>query len=129
MSFYEDLSPYVYDHYIQKPGSREAVNVGWLDLAMPFSHGIVESDIVHKIGTLCARPVNRMRGYYGCPIHQECPVEEAYLGDGVLRPLGDAEIHVEGVEKTYCSPPLIYHYIVRHLYLPPKEFLDAVKLI
>jgi hypothetical protein len=45
-----------------------------------------------------------------------------------MRQLGNGEIHVSagGIYWTYSAPTLIYHYILRHQYLPPKEFLDAV---
>jgi hypothetical protein len=41
--------------------------------------------------------------------------------------LGDAEIRVPGEGKAYACPTLIYHYIVKHGYLPPDEFLEAVR--
>jgi hypothetical protein len=56
-------------------------------------------------------------------------VREDVLGDGVERLLGTAEIHVSGggiYWMMYAAPTLIYHYILRHDYLSPQEFLDAV---
>ena len=121
MGYYPDLSPYVY-----MPGFPGLVNVGWLDLNHPFSQGTVEPNVVSRIGELCRYPVNLMRGYHACSKCAEFPVREAYFGDGELRPLGDGEIRVRGISRTYSSPTLIYHYILRDSYLPPKEFLDAV---
>jgi hypothetical protein len=42
--------------------------------------------------------------------------------------LGSAEIQVAGKgDRIYVAPDLIYHYIAVHQYLPPAEFLDAVR--
>src|SRR5438270_7016860 len=119
MSFFEDLSPYTYHSYVHSPDNKSIVNVGWLDLNRSFSQGIVEPAIVAHIGKLCRRPVNLMRGFHGCQACPEYPIKEAYLGDGELRSLGNGEIRIEGPERTYSSPTLIYHYILRHKYLPP----------
>lgn len=43
--------------------------------------------------------------------------------------LGDAEIDVTGHDKVYVCPTLIYHYILRHGYRPPAEFLEAVRAL
>ena len=33
---------------------------------------------------------------------------------------------VRGAAHTYVAPNLIYHYVTRHWYRPPKGFVDAV---
>lgn len=43
--------------------------------------------------------------------------------------LGDGEIDVAGSDKVYACPTLIYHYILRHGYRPPAEFVDAVRAL
>jgi hypothetical protein len=122
MPYYPDLSPYVFR--LNCPG---LINIGWLDLNRAFTKGFVEPTITAEIGRLCSRPVNLTRGYQVCC--GQMPVMEAYLGDGVPRSLGNGEIHVSGgsIYWEYAAPTLIYHYITRHEYLPPQEFLDAVK--
>ena len=132
MAYYPDLSPYTYTD-----GQAGLVNVGWLARDKPFPKGIVNPGIVTKIGDLCKTPTNLMRGFHTCPWCEEpqgkfrlpTPTEEDYLEDGQLRMLGNGEIHVAagGIYWTYAAPTLIYHYILRHQYLPPKEFLDAVE--
>ena len=37
------------------------------------------------------------------------------------------EIRVFNNDKTYAAPTMIYHYIKYHGYIPPKEFILAVK--
>jgi hypothetical protein len=40
--------------------------------------------------------------------------------------LGSAEVRVVGAGVTHAAPDLIYHYVVRHEYRPPEEFIRAV---
>jgi hypothetical protein len=126
MSYFPDLSPY--DYCDNVPG---LINIGWLDRAKPFPTGTVDTRIITKIGELCKSPQNLLRGFHRCPWCDEWPVQEAYIGDGQLLPLGNGEIRVNagGIYWTYAAPTLIYHYILRHRYLPPMEFLDAVELL
>jgi len=42
--------------------------------------------------------------------------------------LGSAEIRVQGIDgAVYAAPNLIYHYMANHNYLPPEEFLGAIR--
>jgi hypothetical protein len=126
MAYYPDLSPYTYSGVV--PG---LINIGWLGGGKPFLKGLVERRTLAKIGRLCGSPSNLTRGFHVCPWCDERPTKEDFLGDGQLRMLGNGEIHVSagGIHWVYSAPTLIYHYIVRHRYLPPKEFLDAVELL
>ncbi len=47
------------------------------------------------------------------------------LGNKEAR-LGSAEIRVVYEGKTYAAPNMIYHYVVKHHYRPPDEFIQAV---
>jgi hypothetical protein len=41
--------------------------------------------------------------------------------------VGSRVIHLPGREdKFYVAPNLVFHYVTRHFYRPPNEFLDAV---
>jgi hypothetical protein len=41
--------------------------------------------------------------------------------------LGDAEVRVTGRDgKVYAAPNLLYHYIEKHGYKPPDEFVEAL---
>lgn len=77
-------------------------------------------------------PVYLMRGAHYCEF---CP-PPLYRKNGdsfvpkMVRdgPKGNGEIHV--VDKSgvfYIAPTLIAHYINTHHYMPPTEFIDAVK--
>jgi len=128
MSYYEDLSPYRYHHF--KPDDSH-VNIGWLEWEYPFNQGQVDPAIISKIGELCKRPVNLMRGYQRC---RECSpanvmIEEPIGTNREMVTLGNGEIRVAGQDKIYVCPTLIYHYMHRHSYQPPQEFLDAVQAL
>jgi len=48
----------------------------------------------------------------------------------IMGVVGSAEIRVKGDNGIeYACPDLIYHYIRKHRYLPPQEFLDAMTSI
>jgi hypothetical protein len=124
MPYFEDLTEYIYT----KNSGTGLVNVGWLDSVHPFNRGEVDQEIVLRIADLCRNPVNRMRGFHRCEMCKECPVREPVGENGQVVTLGDAEIHIQGRHTVYVCPTLIYHYIVRHKYRPPEEFVDAVRL-
>jgi len=125
MAYFPDLSPYEYSS--GRPG---LINVGWLCRSKPFPKGAVGPRILAKIGELCASPSHLTRGFHLCP-WCETEAEEDYRGDGQFLHLGNGEIHVSagGIYWAYAAPTLIYHYILVHQYLPPREFLDAVQRI
>jgi hypothetical protein len=124
MPYYEDLTEYVYS----KRSEIDAVNVGWLDSNHEFRKGQVDADILLKIGECCKNPLNRKRGYQHCVFCKDHPVRELIGASRELTNLGDAEICIRSAQKAYVCPTLIYHYIAKHGYKPPDEFLDAVKL-
>lgn len=113
---------------MSRPNRREEglVNIGWLDLKKPFRQGYVDPVLALRIGELCKTPVNRTRGFHGCGLCTEYPIRETIGSCGDPVRLGDAEIRVAGKGKTYVCPTLIYHYIVKHRYKPPGEFLSAI---
>jgi hypothetical protein len=123
MAYFPDLSAYEFFS-----GRAGLINIGRLSRSEPFPKGAVEPRILAKVGQLCGSPFHLTRGFHLCP-WCETWVQEDYLGDGRLRHLGNGEIHVSAgaFHWTYAAPTLIYHYILRHNYLPPREFLDAVE--
>lgn len=127
MTYFEDLSHYTYHVFARTENGLPLVNVGWLDLRLPYRQGQVDPTIAHKIGELCQNPVNQTRGFHNCQLCREYPVKETLAGQ--KWGLGSAEVHIVGDGKVYAAPTLIYHYIVRHNYLPPEEFLVAVAKI
>jgi hypothetical protein len=123
MTYFEDLTAYSYSHFPRH--DTWLVNIGWLDVNHPFPHGEVDPSIVEKIRKLCKAPVNQTRGLHKCPMCSQFSIWELISGETVT--LGSAEIHVPGKGVTYACPTLIYHYIAKHGYLPPEEFLETVR--
>lgn len=117
MTYYADLTKYTYARWTGEP---EALNVGWLDEAVPFQTGKVPQTAIDKLSVLCSRPVRLMRGLHSC---QFC-----HPGSGRRKPDGNGEIRVIGRDSVvYASPALLHHYVSEHNYLPPDEFLAALK--
>ncbi|WP_456294137.1 DUF7919 family protein [Streptomyces lydicus] len=124
MTYYSDLSNYSY----LEP-SELALNVGWLSIKHPFfRRGKAGGDFLEKIQLLSLSPVNRSRGYHACEFcfferHREITFE--IHGKGMR--LGSAELWIPSKGSfKYAAPNLISHYISRHSYLPPQEFIEAV---
>lgn len=125
--YYPDLSPLVRaGHHVRA--------VGWLDAQHGFERGVFEQELFAKLARLSAKPQNKTRGYYPCPFCADS-FSGGYLRgvpielDGRTVHLGSAEIHVIGNGVVYAAPDLIVHYVDRHGYLPPREFLDAVAAV
>jgi len=133
LTYFADLSPYGY-RFVQPNFNEKLLNVGWLDPSVPFSKGIVEHEVIARLFRLCEKPMNRCRGYHFCPYGSlespaspcSCPVR-ATLGPWTLI-VGDGEIRVPGKNGVvYAAPTLICHYVQRHSYCPPAEFLEALR--
>lgn len=119
---YPDLSPYGYLGHAE----ANVFNVGWLDGAHPFPTGGVPQKDLETLLDLTRKPVNRTRGWHRCEICGAAPPIIVGQGERAVR-LGDAEIRAVGCDgRTYAAPNLIYHYVERHHYRPPDEFLKAL---
>ncbi|MGW5722212.1 DUF7919 family protein [Amycolatopsis sp. NPDC003865] len=132
MSTYEDLTPYEYF-----PGDEGIVlNVGWLGRDSSFTVGEAAPALVSALVTLAAfHPVNRARGYHLCELcgprtgpgdfePETVPFEFAERGQVTL---GSAELRVPGPYGVrYAAPDLVVHYVDRHGYRPPDDFVRSV---
>ncbi len=116
MTYYPDLSPYVY--LWPEP---DTVNVGWLAQGHPFPTGATTPELRARLALFCAPEhlVNQTRGFHVC---QWCSA----IQQTEQRIIGSAEIRVVGPRRVYAAPELICHYVVAHDYLPPAEFITAV---
>ncbi len=104
------------------------VNVGWLGRDQPFSTGDVPEDLRTALLELARDPKNIMRGLHDCELCGEespimVPFPRARRGRVAL---GTGEIHVEQDGTIYSAPTLIIHYVDKHHYRPPEDFLQAV---
>jgi len=125
--YFPDLSAYEYFK-----GRPHALNVGWLDPAHAFMQGDVPDGFVQRLRAVARRPVNQTRGFYVCPFCDfgstaGADTAERYRRWREAEALSSAEIRVVGRDGTaYAAPILICHYVEKHGYRPPPEFVQAV---
>jgi len=117
--YWADLAPYRSEEYAAI-GTKA---IGWLSAEYPFNQGETSPDFKDTLRLFCSQPIMRMRGFHACEL---CPSSSHDMRqeDGLW--LGDAEIRVFYQEQIYAAPDLIYHYVLKHNYRPPDEFINAV---
>jgi len=128
--YFRDMSNYSF--YLEKP-IDVVWNIGWLEDGKEYSKGVVDTGILFKLASMLVSTgaidvhVNRMRGLDPCAL-SECDTPEAFH-EGKSIQLGASEIWVPSTKKGeyFASPSLVYHYMQKHDYLPPKEFLEAIR--
>ncbi len=120
MTYYADLTKYEYF-----PSSVPALNVGWLERPHEFPTGRVSKSKVKKLLAYYDYPVNQTRGFHTRTI---CRGKDRRSSEFLSGIVGSAEIWVLANDgQVFACPKLIAHYIVDHSYLPPPEFLEAVR--
>ncbi|MEU1664513.1 hypothetical protein ABZ547_13020 [Streptomyces sparsogenes] len=112
MAEYKDLSKFTYE---ESPLPMK--NVGWLGpgLGVQNSGGGVPRSAVVRLKEEARRPRSLKLGTHECE----------FCADSA--PEGNGEIHVFGRDGvTYSAPCLVLHYVERHHYVPPREFIVAL---
>lgn len=139
MTYYADLTPYVYwpeRVYGDQPypDGVEILNVGWLGAGhdFPAFDGDPDPEFLRNLITLVAdHSTNATRGIHGCDLsHQRerGDIEGEVVSNGQDLFLGNAEIHVATPDGRWlAAPTLVVHYVRDHGYRPPEEFIEAVK--
>ncbi|WP_417397047.1 hypothetical protein [Gimesia chilikensis] len=139
--YFEDLSPYRYYaddncwyEFADDCEFEKLLNIGWLDSNHSFPVGTIE-DTLFKIlrDLVCCPPMwinvlhNRIRGQHPCNLCKAYPKIRGNTGR--IRYLGCTELMIPSREQkiVFTSPDMILHYIEEHSYLPPVEFLDALR--
>jgi hypothetical protein len=133
VAYFEDLTPYSY----HGPG-EDALSVGWLGSGHPFPAGDADGAVIAAVLRLVRdHPVNRMRGWHDCDLCERPagqpgsprPPKVQMEVDGSLVLLGNCEIRVRTrAGQAYAAPSLLAHYMAVHRYLPPPDFLEALRL-
>jgi hypothetical protein len=127
--YFPDLSEYAYGH---APPQRHILNVGWLSKDHPHHQGVVPAELSMRLSEIVRSPVNLYRGSHMCEFCPEPPTIMSPGGIKMVNPppgtLGNGEVRIRARNGTvYVAPVLIYHYVAVHGYLPPGEFIEAVK--
>ena len=128
--YFADLTPYSYDKHPERVG----LNVGWLDKAHGFSSGTVPTVLIEKLIEISKKPFEKHRGFHICEFCDfgRMPDSPDKLNDWFLKlnaagALSSTIIRVVGRDgRVYFSPNMICHYVSKHYYKPPEEFIDAV---
>jgi hypothetical protein len=125
MTYFEDLSPYIYCNLpLSGPRTR---NVGWLGSTHAYGKAKPTEDLLDLLWNYCKVSVVQTRGIHECEF---CPVGREHRDaerKGERLKLGSSEIRVFGSDGTiYAAPTLIYHYVSAHNYNPPQEFARAL---
>lgn len=127
MSYFEDLTPYSYN------GNEVLLNVGWLSLTEAFDTGETSIEFREKLFRYCLDEniVKVMRGFHECEFcglsFSEWDKNHPDYGNNARwMSIGNGEIRVIGNGVIYAAPALIYHYVVKHHYIPPQKFIEAV---
>ncbi|MFZ2655845.1 MAG: hypothetical protein WAX69_13020 [Victivallales bacterium] len=135
MSYFQDLTEYTY-----LPGDivKGTLNVGWLSRDYEFPKGEVPDEFIRRLLKLSTIPFNGTRGFHYCELCFKTIDKATYLNsintpliyEGKEYFLGSSEIHVKNQDgKVYSAPNLICHYILKHKYKPPEEFINATMAI
>lgn len=108
--YFEDLQPCT-----AFPGTwRNLLAVGWLSKDHAFTRGPVEEGLLARAGYWS--PPAAPHGSQICAL---CGVDTA--------PVARRALFVPGDDVLYVAPGLLKHYVRKHEYLPPPEFLKALR--
>jgi hypothetical protein len=124
MAYYPDLSGYEYHRSGFRVGTR---NVGWLSADHSFDIAPPREGLLDALWACCRISVAQMRGGHDCDMcpdgehagNAERNGEKLLLGNSEIRVFSDADV-------VYAAPTLIYHYVERHQYSPPDDFVRAL---
>lgn len=137
MTWYPDLSPYTYMQDAFRRNGREFIsppqiilNVGWLAPGHDFPVGDSPAGLVDALAELRAEHAQaRTRGWHQCDFCDRTDIQSLFSdnSDESRSRIGSAEIRVVSKNGiTLAAPTLVAHYVERHRYLPPAEFVEAV---
>lgn len=123
--YFKDFTNY---NYLKNSENPYVKNIGWLSNEHVFSQGNVSETFLEKLEHLiCHQKVNTTRGVHRCEF---CTSKEhIYIEkDNKKCFLGNFEIWLPSVSEhiLYAAPSLVYHYISKHNYLPPLDFINSV---
>lgn len=125
MTYYKDLSKYVYSDSVIPD-----FNVGWLSRWLPFPRGAASSEFVECLGRQVKFARSATRGRHTCPFCGVSCVGGRLISvriSGRQFDLGAAEMHIfSRTGEVFSAPDLIFHYVQKHGYRPPSEFIEAV---
>ncbi len=125
MAYFEDLSIFSYDN---RNHEESTYNVGWLEGGKDFPKGDVPQNFIENLWEYIKYPIYQYRGFHYDEILQGDKYQLAVKYEGYTVRLGftDFRVYDSVNDRFYASPSTILYYIIKHKYLPPACFIDAV---
>jgi len=130
--YFADLSPY--EHHLRGANWPNVLNIGWLNAEEPYETVLtVETGFIPKLLEVIAGSpsfdarVGLRRGVRPCGLCGLSPVIVRNGGSDVY--LGRCQIWVPFAEhpvRYFAAPDLVFHYVERHGYSPPRTFIESV---
>jgi hypothetical protein len=119
MAYFADLSEY---SYLAEPQSG-VLNVGWLEKGQPIPMGETPEAFRAGLAELCDnKSIHHCMGHHVCEFCLDASWHDRYFND-----MGNGEIWVRSADGIwYVAPRLIVHYVLKHDYCPPPEFVEAI---
>jgi hypothetical protein len=114
MPYHPDLTPMT-----STTGVRYRL-VGWLGPRPDFPTGPVPAALLPTLWRYVPYKCEMYMGVHACDF---CG-EHGHREDGMA--VGNAQIWIFHASRAYFVPDMIIHYISKHHYRPPDEFIDAV---
>ena len=101
--------------------------IGWLEHPHPFTVGPVDEWVLDRVREFRARALffvsERYMGYHCCSFCFDKVPELSYANIDE----SDTCLIVPGNDLVYCVPSGVDHYIKMHGYVPPGDFLEALR--
>ena len=121
------MKNYQYHKDLSKAG-KDTYYVGWLSKDKDFQKGIVDPELLEKLKVKNQERENScgIRSYDYCDLCIS-PNSLEEFKEVFIRGKSKGEVIININGKKYRSPGLIVHYIEAHGYLPPEEYLEALK--
>jgi hypothetical protein len=131
MEYYPDLSvfpdPWVNENHLN------LVAIGWLDPEITYPKGKVSEVFIEKLELFCSYPMIMTFGIDWChicnPSDEPISFVKAKLRSGKeIQLFGEYDLRIPSPDgtKIYATSDFILHFVTKHEYLPPQEFVDAV---
>jgi hypothetical protein len=124
---FNDLDPCRYSDGAFDPGHWRVplLAVGWLEASHPFTRGAAPRLLARRLRTLNRRFAEEIALHSFLGLHA-CTICTASGLPAVDLPGSSSNLFVPGDARVFVAPGRIDHYVDRHSYLPPADFIDAV---
>ena len=116
MAYFEDLTPHSYSLRRIEDG---VLNIGWLAKGHEFDRGVTPEKFRQNLKKICQNAIHLHRGFHVCEFCKPSPGDDCAKGNGQIRICSQNNI-------WYVAPTMIYHYVIKHNYHPPNEFINAI---